>query len=77
MSEHDHDEVLDPYLPLWQVAVVIVVFSFLALIATLALVRTPAYALAVLGNPLLYLGFAVVMTIALGAFFVQNRASLP
>jgi len=76
MPEHHHDGVPEPYLPLWQIAVLIIVCSFLALAATLALVRTPAYALAALGNPLLYVGFAFFVTIALGAFLYQNRANL-
>ena len=76
MSGHDDEEVPEPYIPLWQIAVLIVVCSFLALAATLALVRTPAYALAALGNPLLYVGFAFFVTIALGAFLYQNRANL-
>jgi hypothetical protein len=77
MSELDHGDVPELYIALWKIAVLIVVFSFLTLIGTLAVVRTPAYAFAALGNPLLYLAFAFFMTIALGAFFYRNRANLP
>jgi|GEM_PF-1194910 hypothetical protein len=73
----ERDDVPEPYIALWKIAVLIVVCSFGALVGTLALVRTPTYALAALGNPLLYVGFAFFVTIALTGFFYQNRANLP
>lgn len=73
----DTEDVPEPYMELWKIAILMIAFSFITLIGTLAVIRTPAYAIDALGNPLLYLGFGFLMTIALAGFFYQNRANLP
>lgn len=73
----EQEDVPEPYMELWKIAILLVAFSFITLVGTLAVIYSPAYAIDALGNPLLYLGFGFLMTIALAGFFYQNRANLP
>jgi len=73
----EQEDVPEPYMELWKIAILMIGFSFITLVGTLAVIRTPAYAVDALGNPLLYLGFGFFMMVALAAFFYQNRANLP
>jgi len=71
----DEDSVPEPYLPLWQIAALIVATCFLTVLGVAAVARSPAYAASLLANPGFYLFFGVLMSIALGAFFHANRAN--
>lgn len=71
------ESVPEPYLPLWQIATLIVMTCFLTALGVAALARSPRYAANLLGNTGFYLFFAFFMAVALGAFFYQNRANLP
>ncbi|WP_227134171.1 hypothetical protein [Halorubellus salinus] len=51
--------------------------SLLTLLAVLALVQSPGYALGLFGNPAFYLFFGFCMSFALGGFLYANRANLP
>lgn len=70
------DAVPEPYLPLWQIAVLIVVSCFLTALGGLALVRSPRYAASQVTDPGFLLFFGFFMSIALGVLFYQNRANL-
>jgi len=69
------ESVPEPYLSLWQVAVLIGVTCFLAALSTVVLVRLPSYAMGLLVTPGLLLSFRFCTTVALGAIFYQYGAS--
>lgn len=70
------ESVPEPYLPLWQIAVLIVATCFLTALGVAAVGRSPAYAASLVGDPGFYLVFGFLMSVALGAFFYVNRANL-
>lgn len=70
------ESVPEPYLPLLQIAVLVVATCFLTALGVAAVARSPEYAARLLGNPGFYLFFGFAMSIALGWFFHVNRANL-